>query len=120
MGLSLQVDDRQYWKSTYSAFGDFRREVERASGITTESLLDKGFTEANVQGLWAEKPREPLAFLFIHSDCDGVIEAEDAEVLANRLEGLLPNFSEDWTEDVEVFIDTLRAAVDTGQQVEFW
>ena len=60
---------------------------------------------------------DPLMYLLIHSDCDGVIKPEHGAPLADRLEELLP-FVED-KQRTEQFIAGLREAAQADEDVEF-
>jgi hypothetical protein len=126
------------WSGAYSAFSRWRNELavaagykvaRHANGHVTATLPWDQFTEANLQGEWDYMPGDdPLIWLLAHSDCDGVIHPEQGELLAGRLEQLLPKL--DATETVghiwphmrgvtEQFIAGLREAAVAGEDVEF-
>ena len=77
---------------------------------------------------WDPWDDDPLVVLLDHSDCDGEIAPEDCNLLADRLEQLLPQLAEleddqghigDWREKTQRFITGLRAAAVAGEAVEF-
>lgn len=81
------------------------------------------FEDKNYQGEWDSIPGEdPLLFLLVHSDCDGVIRPEHGVHLADRLEQLPPLLDESvrrMREDTERFAGGLRKAAASGEDVEF-
>lgn len=77
-------------------------------------------------GEWDSMPHDPLIILIAHSDCEGVIHPTQAELLANRLEELLPLLNGDdgghvgnYHDTTQRFIDGLRLAVKHGEPIEF-
>ena len=129
---------------SYSAFTRWRNEVARAGGYTIREANDDeravgcyssmvdidwdAFEAKNYQGEWDSPPGDdPLLFLIVHSDCDGVIHPAQGVHIARRLEQLLPLLDEsasgghiasvrDWTER---FIAGLRKAAAAGEDVQF-
>jgi hypothetical protein len=85
------------------------------------------WSQCKIAGHWDTPPDDPLLILLIHSDCDGVIKAEHAAFLAQRLEQLLPLLPDDyagghigdWREKTQEFIDGLRAAAEADEDVDF-
>src|SRR5204862_6287808 len=87
------------------------------------------FEDENYQGEWGFVPGDdPLLYLIVHSDCDGVIHPQQGIHIARRLEQLLPFL--DGTEAIghirphmrgktQQFIDGLKAAAAAGEDVEF-
>jgi hypothetical protein len=136
MGLDTTHDA---WHGAYSAFSRWRNELARVAGyrlardpggITTSVVLPwEDFTMANLLGEWSSMPGDdPLLWLIIHSDCDGVIHPEQGTLIAARLEGLLPELDDteasghiypSMRAKTQVFIDGLRAAAEAGEDVEF-
>ena len=153
MGLDTSHD---CWVGSYTHFGMWRQEVARAAGYTLVRNADvpwptieipwEMFSRENSLGDWAAGPavEDPLIYLFVHSDAEGVIHPEQGRHLAARLEQLLPELTTDaanesasrfekflpaltiqritreWLEEKTVrFIKGLRAAADSGQDVEF-
>jgi hypothetical protein len=123
------------WHGTYGGFQRWRREVARAAGyrVVLEPKIGEPyydlpwemFEEKNYLGEWDNVPGDdPLMFLLVHSDCDGVIHPEHGVHLAARLEQLLPLLNESarggsMRGDAERFIDGLRKAAAAGEDVEF-
>lgn len=77
---------------------------------------------------WRVGVEDPLIVLLDHSDCDGEIDSEDCALLAERLEGLLPQLRElpddpghigNWVEKTQQFIDGLWRAAAAGEAVDF-
>lgn len=127
------------WHGAYSAFHRWRCELARVGGYPLKeggassrkvpAVWDLDWPDAAYQGEWDGKPpADPLLILLIHSDCDGLIPAEYAGVLADRLQGLLPLLPSDpapghigdWRRKTETFIAGLRRAAAAGEPVEFW
>jgi hypothetical protein len=142
MGLWVSHD---CWDGAYSAFLRWRHTLAGAAGYkirepTTEER-DAGmysptvdlhwevFEPENYQGEWDFVPGDdPLLYLIVHSDCDGVIHPEQGIHIARRLEQLLPLLDD--TEAIghirphmrgktQQFIDGLKAAAAAGEDVEF-
>jgi hypothetical protein len=121
------------WNGPYGGFQRWRQEVARAAGYRIperEGIRDpyyelpwEMFEDKNYQGEWDSIPGDdPLLFLLVHSDCDGVIHPQHGAHLADRLEQLLPLLDESVyrvRENTERFIDGLRKAAAAGEDVEF-
>ena len=121
------------WHGTYGGFQRWRREVARAAGYPVVGEPRPGepyyelpwemFEDKNFLGEWDSIPGDdPLMFLLVHSDCDGVIRPEHGAHLADRLEHLLPLLDDDVyrvREDTERFIGGLRKAAAAGEDVDF-
>lgn len=132
------------WEGSYSAFTRWRHELARAAGYeikepTPADWADgiyapyvdirwEAFEAKNYQGEWDSPPGDdPLLFLIVHSDCDGVIHPEHGVHLADRLEQLLPLLDESKSAGhitsmrgkTRQFIDGLRAAAKADEDVEF-
>jgi hypothetical protein len=146
MGLDTTHDA---WHGAYSAFTRWRHAVAVAAGYrivpggirTVDGRpeyvydcvdLDWDVFEAkNYQGEWDRPPGDdPLLYLIVHSDCDGVIHPKEGRHLARRLEGLLPKLDDDevyfrrgapWSMRslTEQFIAGLRKAADADEDVQF-
>jgi hypothetical protein len=139
MGLDTT---HEAWHGAYSAFTRWRNQVATAAGYEVAkigdpndygyrpetALIDWGhITQAHVAGEWDATPADPLLVLIVHSDCDGVIHPAQAGPLADRLEELLPLLPEgdggghigDWQGKTRRFIDGLRLAVASGEDLEF-
>jgi len=154
MGLDTTHD---CWSGAYSSFGMWRNAVARAAGYTLTERSDVPwatiqipgirFKPENSKGDWADGPyvEDPLIYLFVHSDIDGVIHPSEGCHLAERLEQILPALSVDgphheaeryeqlvpgltvgrvtreWLEDTtRRFINGLRVASDAGEDVLFF
>ena len=134
MGLDTTHD---CFHGAYGAFMRWRRELARAAGYKIlEPSLDQPdydlpwdmFEDKNYQGEWDTVPGDdPLLYLLVHSDCDGVIHPGQAVHIARRLESLLPLLDESASAGhiksmratTQRFIDGLKAAVAAGEDVEF-
>lgn len=135
MGLDTSHD---CWSGSYNAFGVWRHAIARAAGIPL--ALMAGFYDGptmctskckdgvrcwhNALPLpWEMWGNEALVALLCHSDCDGVLAADDCGPLAQALEELLPTLEEEEEEWVVAaarrFIAGLRRAVAAGEAVEF-
>lgn len=78
-------------------------------------MIDWGhLPEGHLFGEWDKVPEDPLLILLAHSDCEGKIKHEHAEILANRLEEL------DNKDVTFRFIKGLRRAAKEGKDVEFY
>ena len=118
MGLSIYSGDDRVWHSSYSYFGDFRRELCDAAGVDIVALCESA-DEDEKQGLWLYQPAEPLAFLIAHSDCDGVILPYNAGRLAERLGDLVNAVDERYDDDLDRLISFLNHANATYTTLEF-
>jgi len=147
MGLDTTHDA---WHGAYSAFNRWRNAVAEAAGyriITPPRYNEPGFDPAfagigpyvdidwdavadkNYKGEWDTVPGDdPLIYLIVHSDCDGVIHPEQGRHLALRLRELLPKLPENGDGHLarygvrgstERFILGLDAAVTAGEDLEF-
>lgn len=131
MGLDTSHD---CWHGPYGAFQLWRQELARAAGYQVVNerrglgepyyeLPWDQFEDKNYQGEWDSIPGDdPLMFLLVHSDCDGVIRPEHGIHLAGRMEQLLPLLDDDVyrvREHTERFIDGLRKAAAAGEDVDF-
>jgi hypothetical protein len=121
------------WNGPYTGFQRWRQELARAAGYEVVNERGPGeayyelpwemFEEKNFQGEWDSIPGDdPLMFLLVHSDCDGVIHPQHGVHLADRMEQLLPLLDDGVyrvRENTERFIDGLRKAATAGEDVEF-
>lgn len=144
MGLDVSHD---CWRGAYSAFSRWREKLSEVAGYDIAKvtwpnlsgadsfmngrdmvLIDWGHvTDNNLRGDWDTTPADPLLILIAHSDCDGWIRSRDAAPLADRLAELLPLLPEgeapghvrNWRDKTQTFIDGLRLAAASGEDVEF-
>lgn len=151
MGLDIS---HGAWHGAYSAFMRWRIEIARHLGIPLE--LMEGFyskgdndplvllnykypngdeldmaalrrIEVNFPLLWDAFKPNPLHELLYHSDCDGLIEWEKCNAIADELEKILPELpDEDFgghvgliKDKTKTFIDGLRLAYDNQENLEF-
>ena len=135
--MGLWVSHGCWDAGAYGAFTRWRTELARAAGYKIhETRLGQPdydlpwdmFEPKNYLGEWDSPPGDdPLLFLLVHSDCDGVIHPQQGVHIAARLEQLLPSLDESKagghiasmrgrTQD---FIDGLRKAAAAGEDVEF-
>ena len=141
MGLDTSHD---CWSGAYSAFSRWRDELARAAGYTFKPFETEFGTREfvaeinwdalqpkNYDGEWDRIPEDPLIILLAHSDCDGEIKAEHAQLIADRLESLLDKLPADeeasghlsrygYRGTTERFIEGLRLAAEAGEPVEFY
>ena len=131
MGLDTSHD---CWHGAYSAFNRFREKIAEVSGYRQQ--WDAGRFDVDdgedtspsgiYDGNWKKAPSDPVLLLLLHSDCDGKIEPDHCRLLADRLEGLLPNLHGDggghlgdYAEATKRFIAGLREAAAANEPVEF-
>jgi hypothetical protein len=123
------------WNGPYTGFQRWRQELARAAGykVNRQPNVLRGeayyelpwdeFEEKNYLGEWDSIPGDdPLMFLLVHSDCDGVVHPQHGVHLADRMEQLLPLLDDGVyrvRENTERFIDGLRKAAAAGEDVEF-
>lgn len=141
MGLDVTHD---CWHGAYSAFTRWRNAVAVAGGYEVKPATEEmkkayvmspyvdinwdAFEEKNYYGEWDRPPGDdPLLFLIVHSDCDGVIHPQHGIHLADRLERLIPMLDEDERGGhiysmrgcTERFAKGLREAHAADEDVEF-
>lgn len=149
MGLDVS---HETWHGGYPLFNAWRDQIAEAAGYMVCKtvifddenrpsrfedmiMLDWGhIPEETFVGEWEEVPPDPLLILFCHSDCDGIIHWEHAELLANRLEELLPGLCDEagiknkpgetsikggTKSKTEIFIKGLRLAVSRKEDLKF-
>lgn len=121
MGLDTSHD---CWHGAYSAFMRWREALADAAGMPPFRRMEG--IGGDIKWEWL-KP-DVLHVLLNHSDCDGVIEAQDCGPLADRLEELLPALEKlgagfghvvSYSEKTRQFIDGLRRAAAAGEAVVF-
>jgi hypothetical protein len=135
MGLDTSHD---CWTGAYSAFMRWRTELAKAAGypVSAEHRIGEPdyelpwdeFEAKNYQGEWDEQQADPLVYLLVHSDCDGVIHPEQGLPLAVRLEELALFVDESKSgghirsmkEKTLQFARGLREAAAAGEDVEFY
>lgn len=140
MGLDTSHD---CWHGAYSAFGRWRAHLAIAAGsklgeyevspawpYQRAELPWDMFRKENYQGDWSNGPavEDPLLYLIVHSDIEGVIHPEEGRHLAARLEQIMPHLDESgggpqirsMTATTQQFIDGLRRAALAGEDVEFY
>jgi hypothetical protein len=144
MGLWCSHD---CWDGSYSAFLRWRHTVAQAAGYKIREANDEEravgiysptvdidwdmFKPEHYQGEWGGfvPGDDPLLYLIVHSDCDGVIHPEQGVHIAARLEQLLPKLDDSGAGHIardggmkavtQRFIDGLRKAHANGEDVEF-
>lgn len=149
MGLTISHGT---FDRSYSTFHQFRKMIARTAGFPPLELMsgfyqNDGSVSSNpFSGLqfspeksawyfrpimdiqkqlpisWEQFGNKPLVELLSHSDCDGFINYGMAGRLANELEKLIPELSEEdkpWTELIHQFIDGCRLANSKKQKLEF-
>jgi hypothetical protein len=151
MGLDTT---HEAWHGAYSAFHTWRTEIAKQLGIPLDlmegfyvkgehdplSLLNYRYPkgneldmshlrriETNFPLLWDAFKPNPLHELLYHSDCDGLIEREKCNAIADELEKLLPELPDkDFgghigliRDKTKTFIDGLRLAYENQENIEF-
>ncbi len=145
MGLDTSHD---CFHGAYSSFTRWRNELAAAAGyvLLQDSIQDvmaglststspyvdldwSQFPLKNYQGEWDTVPGDdPLIYLIVHSDCDGVIHPEQGRHIALRLRELLPKLRDDGEGHLarygvrgttERFIAGLERAAEAGEDVDF-
>lgn len=142
MGLDTSHD---CWHGAYSAFNRWRDKLAEVAGYTFSEdkhgrilvQLDWGSIEDSIGrdllGHWARIPvrpdgtPDPLIILMAHSDCEGELQHEFADALADRLEELIPRLGDEdggghvghYADATRTFINGLRAAAKAGENVDF-
>lgn len=152
MGLDVSHD---CWSGGYTGFNHWRNILTELAGFTViwppgwyddAELVSNNFdfrvayplvlidwghleTEDHLRGEWEETPYDPMIVLIVHYDSDGIIAPQQADPLADRLEGLLPLMTEEvlahyhWryplVDRTKQFIKGLREAVHNGETVTF-
>lgn len=130
------------WHGGYGSFSAWRTHIAQAAGYPVKEDWPHGggpsyelpwdlFPEERYYGEgWATQPVEdPLLYLLVHSDCDGVIHPEEGRHIAARLEQLLPAIEAqepryEWLREEACrltlrFIAGLRKAAEAGEDVDF-
>lgn len=110
------------WHGAYSAFMLWRTEIAKLIGIDLRSM--EGF---NGDIKWESLPANPLHTLLNHSDCDGEIDWEECDGIANELERLIPMMPDKdlgghvgyLTDKTQRFIEGLRYAYNMKENLEF-
>lgn len=127
MGLDISHD---CWNGAYSGFNTFREALHDAIGITWAHLPYRDMTPKQIDGYWdgvlptfPDGHHDPLLYLLIHQDCEGVLELEYLEPLRNRLIELVPAIEatgDDYViNHLHQFIKGLGKAIKRGEDVEF-
>ena len=123
------------FNGSYSGFTEFRNKLALYAGYKLKSEIGEygnihtyidlnweQFEDENLEGIWKTEQKDPLIYLFIHSDCDGYIAPKEAKVLAPRLKELVPLLNEKdfyFIEVVNKFIKGLNLAASKNQKVKF-
>ena len=134
MGLDTSHD---CWHGPHSAFSRWRNEVAQAGGfkLTEQPFIGTvthlqpdvdwtAYQGKNFHGEWDVPPSDPLLYLLVHSDCEGVIHPQHAALLADRLQEIVDKLPARADYDsikpaTERFIAGLRKAVAANEDVEF-
>lgn len=134
------------WRGSYSAFARWREKLADVAGYDYVEATGKYGTFHSLCVDWAGAPDpellgewgdvvphrldgtpDPLLYLLMHSDCEGVLKAEHCGPLADRLEELIELLPDEddrghignWRDKTQTFIDGLRLASEAGEDVEF-
>ena len=109
------------WHGAYSHFMRFRRALARAINLDIDAM--EGF--GSPYRPWPQN--KPLVVLLNHSDCDGEIEPQHLEALANRLEEVKAEFIVQATdyccdnpgEHIDDWVTACRTAAAANESIEF-
>lgn len=117
------------WDGAYSAFHRFRTLIAMFAGLPPLDRME-GFCDASWAISWKSLEPDVLHELLNHSDCEGEINWECCDLLADRLEdvkgnvdervksfecGQMPNF----VECIDEMIEGLRYAYQKQENIEF-
>lgn len=148
MGLETTHD---CWHGSYHSFMRWRQELARAAGLPPLLLMEGFFRKGDYLDpfvsfhndwpdaanefydslpiKWDSLKEDPFLYhLLSHSDCEGEIEWQYCQKLANRLEELLPKMPKgngsrlidgDWQNTTKNFISGLMEAFNNKENVEF-
>jgi hypothetical protein len=142
MGLTVSHD---CFNSGYGYFHQWRKEIAKVAGLPPLELMEGFFyndDDASHNPFWIYKfdpnksllvddilSRLPIKWeclkkdclheLLHHSDCDGYLRVGLLQPLADRLEKLLPNITEEWSSVTKQFIKGLRKAASKRERVTF-
>ena len=142
MGLDTSHD---CWHGAYSAFSRWRQELADAAGYTSHPSpsgigntvdIDWGNIVSvlgrDLFGKWPSIPvrpdgtPDPLIILLAHQDCEGELQHEFCDAIADRLETLLPLLDKDcgghignYRDKTVIFIKGLREAAKNKENVIF-
>lgn len=120
MGLDISHDT---WHGAYSSFMRWREKIAEVAGYPALKSMD-GFGGNNS---WEPYSNDPLTELLYHSDCDGEINFESANKIADSLELLLPLLEGqnggghigDYVEKTKEFIAGCKLAYSLKENLEF-
>lgn len=132
MGLDTSHD---CFNGSYSGFTEFRNKIALYAGYNLKSEIGSygniasyidldwaQFTENNYKGVWKTEQKDPLIYLFAHSDCDGYIDPKEAKLLSPRLKEIVLLINKDDIHFIRVvnkFIDGLNLAASKNEKVKF-
>lgn len=141
MGLDTT---HECWRGSYSAFMRWRETLAQVAGLPPLELMHGFYTpfgepmptlyhgplkewSGKLQRLdkmlpikWGCLKPDPLHKLLHHSDCEGEIEWQDCEAIADSLEKLIPLLPPDsWQQTTQKFVDGLRLAARMKENVGF-
>lgn len=144
MGLSISAAGVDAFTAPYGQFSEWRNYLARAAGYEVAQvkgenelwgrpipLIDYGHMEyKNYFGEWDTLPEDPLLLLFVHSDCEGILEPEHCRMIADRLEDLLPRLIDEplpgnrahypsFYQRTVTFLRAMRAAEMAGERAVF-
>lgn len=140
MGLDTSHD---CWHGPYSAFMRWRKMIAHAAGLPPLELME-GFYMPPDNGLsclyhgpqsgkdgwlndltrslplkWDCLKPSPLHLLLSHSDCDGNLRWQDCNAIADSLEALEVDWDDWLAVKTAAFIDGLRRAAKSKENVDF-
>jgi hypothetical protein len=120
------------WHGSYMAFGEWRQLVARVAGYTMKDHSDvpwttvdlpwEMFTQQNHMGEWTNGPavEDPLLYLIVHSDCEGVIHPKEGRHLAARLEQILPTLTIEGAPDFPARLEQFIPGLTAGRLTDEW
>lgn len=138
MGLDLYAGSGSTelnWHASYGGFQSVRNALAEAAGIDRHEHYADRFSMYSLYGYWIdpddftartapqhsfERVEDPLDYLMLHSDCEGILPAFAARKLADRIDELLPKIKDDYRrEHIELLASFLREAGDEGEMIHF-
>ena len=124
------------WRhGSYSQFSKWRNGVAKVAGyeVIEHKVHDSSgyyrweavdlnwkedYTNDNLLGIWETPPDDPLFYIIVHHDSEGVIYPRPAAHLARALVELIPLMDDEWVRDKTVtFCKGLIVAVSLNESV---
>ena len=99
---------------SYGGFNSFRHRLAECIGIDLDDMLGFG---GDIQWDTVNDPIEPL---LNHSDCDGVLTAEQCLTVAPRLAELVKDWPDDYDKSHALeLVEGMKEAIEDDADIEF-